>query len=185
MLLVAQSATSFADTAQEAEQHSDIDVGVVLDSTAQHGLASAAVRIRAGREIVWSMLTSCSEAAVLVPGLIDCQVLETAPDRSWQLIRQVVDYSWFVPTVTYEFRATYEYPAHISIERVSGSLRTLKCSWDLKGDGEFTVLNFSLELAPGFWVPRWIVRLALKQDLPRMLRALRADSEAAQRRAAT
>jgi hypothetical protein len=185
LLLVAQSAAPFADTARDAEQHGDIDVGVVLDSNAQHGLASASVRIRADREVVWSMLTSCSEAGALVPGLIDCRVLETAPDRSWQLIRHVVDYSWFVPKLTYEFRATYEYPARISIERVSGGLRTLNCSWDLKSDGEFTVLNFSLELAPGFWVPRWIVRLALKQDLPRMLRALRADSEAAQRRAAT
>ena len=52
----------------------------------------------------------CSRAAgrrsELVPGLTECQVLDTAPDGSWQLIRQVIDYSWYVPKLTYVLRAT-------------------------------------------------------------------------------
>ncbi len=32
-----------------------------------------------------------------MPGLGGaCQVMETAPDGSWQRIRHVVDYSWYV-----------------------------------------------------------------------------------------
>jgi len=34
-------------------------------------------------------------------------------------------------------------------------------------------------VAPGFWVPRWLVRIALKHDLPRMLRTLRTRAESA------
>lgn len=138
---------------------------------------SATLRVHARRETVWSLLTSCAAALEYVPGLIDCQVLETAPDHSWQRVRQIVDYSWFVPKFTYVFRASYDYPSRILIERESGDLRVLKCSWYLRADGEFTMVEYSFEVTPGFWVPRWMVRFALKHDLPKMMRALRSRAE--------
>ncbi len=168
-----------ASLAQENDQHGDIEIGVVLDTAEQTGRASATVRIHAEREGVWSLITSCAEALKMVPGLVDCQVLETASDGSWQRIRHVLDYSWFVRKLTYEILATYDKPAEVSIERVSGDLRTLKVSWNLKSDGDYTIAQYKIDLAPGFWVPRWLVRGALKRDLPKMLRALRARAESA------
>ena len=152
-----------------AAQGDDTDVAFVQ--------TKATLRVHARREAVWALLTSCATALELVQGLKECQVLDTAPDGSWQLIRQVIDYSWFVPKVTYVLRDTYEYPRRILIERESGDLRTLKASWYLEADGEYTVLRYSLEVAPGFWVPRWLVRIALKHDLPKSLRTLRARAE--------
>ena len=166
-----------ADIAAEAEQHGDIDVAVVLDPSAQSGHAIGTVKIRARREEVWSLIRSCEEAPRLVPGLIECTVLRTATDQSWQIIRHVLDYSWYLPKMTYEFRATYERPSRISIERVSGDLRVLKASWQLESAGEYTIAHYEVELAPGFWVPQWMVRIALRHDLPKMLRALRARAE--------
>jgi hypothetical protein len=168
------------EIAKDAEQHGDIEVGAALDSAAQSGSVSATVRIHARREVVWSLVTSCEVALKTVPGLVACEVLDTAPDGSWQLIRHVIDYSWYLPRLTYEMRATYEYPSRVSIERVAGDLSVLKGSWYLESDGEFTVAHYSLALAPGFWVPRWLVRAALRHDLPKMLRALRARAESAQ-----
>jgi len=104
-------------------------------------------------------------------------VLETAPDRSWQRIRHVLDYSWYVPKLTYEFRASYEPPSRVSIERLSGDLRVLRGSWVLQSDGDDTLAHYKVALVPGFWVPHWIVRAALRRDLPKMLRALRARAE--------
>jgi hypothetical protein len=176
IFLMAVSARG-AIPAQETGQRGDIEVGVVLDKAEQTGRANATVRIHAGREVVWSLITSCAEALKLVPGLVDCKVVETAPDRSWQRIRHVMDYSWFVPKLTYEILATYDKPARVSIDRVSGDLSTLKVSWILKSDGDFTIAQYSVDLAPGFWVPRWLVRGALKRDLPKMLRALRTRAE--------
>jgi hypothetical protein len=141
--------------------------------------SSATIRVHARRETVWALLTSCATALELVQGLKECEVLDTAPDGSWQLIRQVIDYSWYVPKLTYVLRDRYEYPERILIERDSGDLRTLKASWYLQADGEFTVLRYSLEVTPGFWVPRWLVRIAVKHDLPRMLRTLRTRAESA------
>jgi Polyketide cyclase / dehydrase and lipid transport len=166
-----------ADLAKESAQHGDIDVAVSLDARQQSGSANATVRIHASREVVWSLITSCAEALRLVPGLVACDVMETAPDRSWQRIRHVMDYSWYVPKLTYEIRATYDQPSRVSIERISGDLLILNGSWGLQSDGDYTIAHYAVDLAPGFWVPQWIVRAALRRDLPKMLRALRARAE--------
>jgi len=179
-LLAVSTAAIAANLAQEAAQQGDIAVTVRLDGAEQNGNADATVRIHASREVVWSLITSCPESMALVPGLTACDVLETAPDRSWQRIRHVMNYSWFVPKVSYEIRASYDPPSRVSIERIAGDLRTLKGSWALKSDGDYTLAHYTVDLAPGFWVPHWIVRLALRRDLPKMLRALRSRAEAMQ-----
>jgi hypothetical protein len=176
-LILTLAGAVHADAPDVAEQHGDVDVAVSVDSTAQSGRARAAVRIHAGRGSVWPLLTSCASAMRLVPGLVDCAVVETAPDGSWQLIRHVIDYSWYVPRLTFVFRADYRYPERISIRQVSGALRVLEGSWDLEPDGDFTIARCSLALTPGFWVPRWLIKAALKHELPKMLRALRAAAE--------
>jgi Polyketide cyclase / dehydrase and lipid transport len=177
-IMFAAGAVRAANLAAEASASSDIDVSVSLDSAEQSGTASATVRIHARREAVWSLITSCPESLRMVPGLEVCDVLETAPDRSWQRIRHVMNYSWYVPKLTYVIRANYEPPSKVSIERVAGDLRTLRGSWELSSEGEYTIAHYTVDLAPGFWVPHWIVRSALKKDLPKMLRALRARAEA-------
>jgi hypothetical protein len=166
-----------AEAAEEAEQPGNIDLKVSLGPAAQSGQASASVRIHADRPTVWSLLTNCANAPRLVPGLLDCAVIATAPDGSWQLIRHEIDYSWYVPRLTFVFRADYRYPAHISIRRVSGDLKVLTASWDLEADGDFTIARYSLAIEPGFWVPHWMVRAALRHDLPKMLGALRSLAE--------
>jgi hypothetical protein len=168
-----------ANLSQEASQNSDIQVTVALDAAEQSGSASATVRIHSPREVVWALITSCQESLRMVPGLEVCDVLETAPDQSWQRIRHVMNYSWYVPKLTYVIRAAYDRPSKVSIERVSGDLRTLRGSWELTSEGSYTIAHYMVDLAPGFWVPHWIVRSALRKDLPRMLRALRARAESA------
>ena len=145
MLLLLICAVPRAVAAWEAGQpHGDVDVAVSLGPAAQSGHASATVRIHAPREVVWSLIKSCTEAVKLVPGLIACDVLETSPDQSSQLIRQVVDFSWYLPRLTYEFRASYERPVRISIERVSGDFAVLRGSWYLQSDGDYTVAHYAV-----------------------------------------
>jgi hypothetical protein len=179
-LLFAVHAASAADLALESARHGDLEVAVSLDAGEQSGSATASVRIHARREVVWRLITSCGEALRMVPGLVACEVMETAPDRSWQVIRHVIDYSWYIPKLTYEFRASYEEPSRVSIERTSGDLRTLRGSWVLQSAGDYTIAHYTLDLAPGFWVPHWIVRAALRRDLPKMLLALRTRAESLQ-----
>jgi polyketide cyclase/dehydrase/lipid transport protein len=177
IFLVASSAHAANLAAEAAVASSDIQVSVSLDSAEQSGSASATVAIHAPREVVWKLITSCPESVKMVPGLEVCDVLETAPDQSWQKIRHVMNYSWYVPKITYVIRASYDPPSKVSIERVAGDLRTLRGSWELQQNGDFTIAHYSVDLAPGFWVPHWMVRTVLKKDLPRMLRALRTRAE--------
>ena len=171
------TAAPAADFVADFSQQGDIQVAVALDSGEQSGSASAAVRIHASREVVWSLITNCNEALRLVPGLMVCEVVETAADRSWQRIHHVMDYSWYMPRLSYVIRASYDPPSRVSIERVSGDLQTLRGSWVLQSDGGFTIAHYAVDLEPGFWVPHWIERAALKRDLPKMLRALRTRAE--------
>ncbi len=186
LALLAVHAAPAADLAEDSTRDSTrdggLEVAVSLDAGEQSGSAAASVRIHAPPEVVWRLITSCAEALHLIPGLVACKVLETAPDRSWQLIRQVIDYSWYIPELTYEFRASYEEPSRISIERISGDLRTLRGSWVLQSDGDYTIAHYTVALAPGFWVPHWLVRAVLRHDLPKMLRALRDRAEFVQER---
>jgi hypothetical protein len=176
--LLAACSSHAANLAADAAASSDIQVSVSLDSAEQSGSASATVTIHAPREVVWKLITSCPESVKMVPGLEVCDVLETAPDQSWQKIRHVMDYSWYVPKLTYVIRASYDPPSKVTIERVAGDLRTLRGSWELRVNGDYTIAHYSVDLAPGFWVPHWIVRSVLKKDLPKMLRALRSRAEA-------
>jgi hypothetical protein len=161
----------------------EVSLAVKMDQNDQGGSASATIRIHASRDVLWRILTSCAEALQIVPGLKVCTVEETGPDASWQRIRQVMDYSWYVPRVSYEVRANYVKPGSIAFEKVAGDSIRLRGSWNVDGDGEYSVAHYDLEFAPGFWVPHWYVRFALQRDLPKMLRALKVHAESAQRRA--
>jgi hypothetical protein len=177
-VLLVTGAARAANFTADVSAGNDIAISVSLDPAEQTGSASATVRIHASRETVWSLITSCPESVRMVPGLEICDVLETAQDQSWQKIRHVMNYSWYVPKLTYVIRATYDRPSMVTIERISGDLRTLRGSWELKSDGDYTIAHYTVDLAPGFWVPNWVVRTVLRKDLPRMLRALRSRAEA-------
>ena len=177
ILLMVTVRTAYALEPADSEEHSDIDVSVALDASEQSGKAHATVRIHAPRETVWKLITSCPAEQEMVPGLLECTVLESAPDGSWQRIRHVMNPSWYMPRLTYVVKASYDPPQRVSIEQVTGDLRVLKGSWVLATSGKDTVANYSVELSTGFWVPHWMVRAALRRDLPKMLRALRSRAE--------
>jgi hypothetical protein len=164
-----------------AETPDEFHLAISLDPNDQGGEATADVRVHATREVLWQVLTSCEAALSIVPGLKVCEVLETAPDNSWQRIRQVMDYSWLVPRVNYVMQADYKKPNDISFEKIAGDPIRMHGAWTLQGEGDYTVAHYEVDFTPGFWVPHWFVRSALKRDLPKMLRALRAHAEAAQR----
>lgn len=174
---VAASAAAVAAVDSSVESVDDIQVKVTLDAGEESGNAEATVRMHATPEVIWPLITTCADAVRLVPGMTACEVLSTAPDQSWQLIRHVMKYSWLVPTLRYEVRASYERPDKVSLERVAGDIRSMHSNWDLHPQGDYTVGFYHIDVQPGIWVPHWLVRLALRRDLPAMLRALRTRAE--------
>lgn len=150
---------------------------VQVEGTGSSVTAHATIRIHASREAVWAYVSSCPKALKIVPSLKGCEVLEIAPDASWERIRQVMEYVRFLPNVRFEVKVSFVPPASVNFERVSGALVSLRGDWMLQSDGDFTIAHYDIAIEPGLWVPNWIVRAALKHDLPRMLQSLRSNAE--------
>jgi ribosome-associated toxin RatA of RatAB toxin-antitoxin module len=156
-----------------------VDADVASDRST--GNVRAAVQIRAPAERVFQTLTDCAEALQFVPHLRHCAVLESAPDGSWQVVEQQIDYGWFMPNAYYVFRADYERFARIQVSNVRGDFRENRGSWEFRptADGAATIVTYRLHIVPRFLVPRWMMRSTLRRDLPALMKGLRARVEAA------
>jgi uncharacterized protein YndB with AHSA1/START domain len=139
----------------------------------------AAVEIAATPEEVFRTLTDCSKALKFVPHMERCEVLETAPDGSWQIVEHQVDHGWFAPKARYVFRAEYEDFRRIRFSHVSGDLRENQGTWEFTAseDGESTIVTYNARVVPRSYVPRWLMRSALRSDLPALLKGLRSACE--------
>jgi hypothetical protein len=157
----------------------EVVVRSTLDAGEARGRVSAAVRIKAGPERIWTVMTDCEQALSFVPGLRHCRRVQSAPDGSWELIEHEVKYSWLLPTIRYVFRADYQRPRRIDFRRVSGDLKDQHGVWLLEAipDRSATIVRYELYLDPGFWVPQALVRYSLRKDLPAVLEALRTRVE--------
>jgi Polyketide cyclase / dehydrase and lipid transport len=139
-------------------------------------VAHASIRVHATRQTIWAILSSCPEALKIVPSLKACSVLERAADGSWERIYQSMEYFRFLPRVRFQVKVNYLPPARVTFERVSGALVSLRGTWNLQSVGDDTMADYEVAVDPGAWVPNWIVRAALKHDLPKMLQALRREA---------
>jgi len=144
------------------------------------GTFRAAIEIAAPVEQVFRTMTDCAQALKFVPHLIHCTVLETAPDGTWQTIEHEVNYGWYLPRASYVFRAVYEPFERVSFSSVRGDFRENEGVWELspRHDGAVTVVTYRAQVAPRFFVPRWMVLTSLKRDLPALMQGLRARCEA-------
>jgi ribosome-associated toxin RatA of RatAB toxin-antitoxin module len=133
---------------------------------------AAAVLIDAPATRVWEVMVDCPHAPEFVPGMRSCRVLEHAADHD--VIEHRVKVFAFLPEVRYTFRADYQHGERIDFERTGGDLKAMEGSWTLARVEERTLVRYSVYLDPGFLVPRWAVRRALRSDLPKLLVALRA-----------
>ena len=154
---------------------------VVVETTSSEdpdrprGSVRAAVLIPAKPEAIWSVMTDCAQTTLYVPGLKRCRRVDGAPDGHWEDIEQEIHYAWYLPSVTYVFRADYERPHRIDFHRISGDLKEEEGTWVLSAtpDGSATVVEYQMYLDPGFWVPQFLVHRSLRKDLPAALAGLR------------
>jgi ribosome-associated toxin RatA of RatAB toxin-antitoxin module len=143
------------------------------------GTVRATVLIHAPRHAVYEIMKECAHDLRFVPGLVLCQVLETAPDGSSQVIEQTLDLSWFLPKTHHVFRADFVPDRSICFHAVRGAFRINEGCWELEAlAGDMTVVTYHVRLEPNFYVPRWLLRQGLRRSLPEMLRAMRAYCEA-------
>lgn len=136
----------------------------------------AAIVIEQPSAAIWQVMLDCPNAPEFVPNMQSCEVLERADDASWEIIEHKVKYGWLAPKTVYQFRAEYQPQQQIHFERISGDLKHLEGDWMLEpisGLEGYVLVSYSVFIDPGFLVPGFITRSALRDDLPDVMRSLR------------
>lgn len=180
----AVTAGEFTLTADEAQRVAgrEVVVRADLDANQRRGMARAAVRIDAPPEVVFQMMIRCSDALQYVPHLRKCRIREQAPDESWLLVEQEIDFGWYAPRVNWVFRAELAGGRKITFRQVSGDFKANEGTWELEPtpDGATTLLLYRAYIDPPGFVPNWLARSTFRRELPRMLSQLRQRCEAEQ-----
>jgi ribosome-associated toxin RatA of RatAB toxin-antitoxin module len=138
------------------------------------GMVEATILIDAPAEDIWQVMLDCAEIPNFVPSVKHCSVLSSGD--GWEIISHDVKWAWLFPRLSYVFRADYLANRRIDFRRIDGDIRDMRGSWRLlpMPEGGQTLVCYSVFLDPGFFVPQWLVRQALKTDLAEVLAALRS-----------
>ncbi len=173
--------TLTADEARRVEAR-QVVVRANLDANQRRGTVHAAVRIEASPAVVFQMMIRCGDALQYVPHLQKCQVRDQAPDDSWLLVEQEIDFGWYAPRVNWVFRAELAADRSITFRQVSGDFKANEGAWELEptADGATTLLLYRAYIDPPGFVPNWLARSTFRRELPRMLTQLRQRCEAEQ-----
>ena len=160
----------------------EIVIRASLDSSARRGTVRAAMLVDAPPAVVFESMTRCADALKYVPHLRVCRIREHAPDSSWALVEQEIDFGWYAPRLRYVFRADLVQDQSISFRQVSGDFKANEGRWELEptADGERTLLRYRVYIDPPGYVPNWLARSTFKRELPQMLTDLRRFCEAEQ-----
>jgi hypothetical protein len=110
------------------------------------------------------------------------RTVDVVLDKLHKSILKVTMDTFPIPDVTYLVESDYtrtDGGARIDFHRIGGTLKDFKGHWLMNPahNGQKTELVYSMYLDPGFYVPQWIVRMGVKQELPRTLVALRKRVE--------
>jgi hypothetical protein len=158
-----------------------VDAGEIVLQTGKDDDAltvDVALRVRAPKETIRSVLRACEVAPEYTPNVVACRRVDSLDEGNSELFVQTVKPAFFVPRFEHVFRLDY-FPARIEVHRVSGPIAELDGTWWFIDEADGAVLLvYSLRLRLGLPVPKFFVRSTLRRDLPAILGAIRMRSEA-------
>ncbi len=141
------------------------------------GRIEAAIEIPAAPDKIFAVMLDCQRALRFLAGLTACRVLETSKDGRSDVREHRSKWLSILPETVSVFRSDYVPGREIRFEKVRGDLRFLKGSWrlePLKG-GAATRVFYDVRVGISTPIPGFMIRGALEQDVPKLLRALRGE----------
>jgi ribosome-associated toxin RatA of RatAB toxin-antitoxin module len=165
------------DTAADARLAAgEVLVEAVTDETEGAARVSAVIDIGAAPDQVWAVMTDCARAPKFVPDLVSCRILESDPKGAWDVREHIIDWAWFLPKVRNVFRSDYEPPRVLRFRRVDGDMARSEGEWRLEAlNGGRTRLSYMALLSPKSWIPPSLALSSVKEDVPKILLALRRE----------
>lgn len=180
-LLVARGALFAADQADD-DSYQRMLGGEVIFQTFDKDLSGGSGRVEAlfyaDSEAIWQVIGECRYEFIYLKGLIECEVLQ--PGENFMLLRHRIRNSWYTPTLDFTFSATRTPDGKGEAKLVSGNLKVLQASWEMRPvDADRAILvSHEVRIQPGFPAPRWLIRRSLNKDLPDMLACIRGLAHA-------
>ena len=166
--------TSWVD--REQLEAGDIEVQASREDGAI--TVDTATLIDASPEAIWRVVTACEIAPEYVPNVVDCKLIETLDDGRAELFVQTVKPAFFIPRFEHVFRLEYFPYDRIDVQEVSGPIDRMRGSWWFLPEPEGRVLLMhTLEVHPGFPVPRFVLRATMRRDLVAIMEAVRDLAE--------
>jgi uncharacterized protein YndB with AHSA1/START domain len=183
LLAITLAAPCTAEQSIDAEAARQLRAGDVLlkvtadDSGEADGRISAAIDIAAPPHDVFAAMTDCARALKFVEQLTLCRILEAAPDGRYDIREHHSRWLAILPEMVSVFRSDYTPDREIRFTRVSGDLKFLEGSWQLQpmAGGRSTRLFYDARVGAGLPLPGFMIRASLEADVPRLLKALRAE----------
>lgn len=123
------------------------------------------------QERVWRVLADYDHLAEFVPFLTESRTIGF--ERGARLLRQAgrVGVWGFARRFLVVFRVTEDPMREITFDAIAGDFRQFRGHWHLEPRARGTVVRYTVDLEPAFFVPRWLLR-TLERHL--MLMSFRA-----------
>lgn len=123
---------------------------------------------------VWPILANPFEfEQTISPKFKTVQVVYDKPDLS--ILKCQVDVGFLFPVIKYTVESKYDRSRTIRFHSIAGDLRDFRGTWTVTPTscGDSCEVAYSIHVVPGIPVPQWLVRQAVKAELPQTLAALR------------
>ena len=178
-----QSLQSLSPEAEARLLRGDLVISVWRDKSQSDNAIEVfgAIDIDASAETIWALMLDCNRTMEIVTQMTLCEVLEVAPDGSWDIRRQKIKPGFLLPKSTSVFRSDYDLPYHIKISLLGGDMKVQEGEWILTPiDTVKTRVSYRARLRPKFPIPNGLLKRGIRKDIPRVLKNLRTQSEQAQ-----
>jgi hypothetical protein len=151
----------------------EVIVNAVNEGTTRY--VAARILINDTPHHVWRVLTNPFEfEGRISPRMKDVEILVDATTRSVMKCKVEI-FPPLIPFITYTVESEYKPYEQVLFKRVDGTLKDFRGGWYLssKENGASTEVTYQMFVDPGMPVPQWIIRKAMKAELPKTLVALR------------
>jgi Polyketide cyclase / dehydrase and lipid transport len=134
----------------------------------------ARIYIEQPPEDVWPILANPYEFENKI-----CPRMKTVELISEKADSNVIKCGWniclLIPKITYTVESKFEQQKQVQFRRIAGTFKEFRGSWMLRplDGGKSCEVLYSMFIDPGIPLPKWIVREALKNELPQTLIGLR------------
>jgi carbon monoxide dehydrogenase subunit G len=161
-----------ADEIQKRLANGEVIVG--LKKQGATGFVTGTILINAPPAKVWPIMVNPYEfMGRISPRMKRVEVVLDKPDCS--VLKITLDMSILMPNFTYVVESSYKNCERITFERTAGLPKVFKGTWDISpiDGGKKTRLDYATYVDPGFFVPQWLIREGMKNELPHILKAFR------------